>query len=140
MRTNEMVKDYFFRAKWCLKEAEMALSEKNYPMCVRRSQESLEMAIKALLRSMAIEYPKGHDVGDSLIYIEKKLPDYLRSEVPFLKSFLTELSRVRGPAFYGYEREGIPASEAFGKEYAGDTFEKVSKIVSLCEKYLQTMI
>jgi len=140
MRTNEMVKDYFFRAKWCLKEAEMALSEKNYSMCVRRSQESLEMAIKALLRSLAIEYPKGHDVGDSLIYIEKKLPDYLRSEVPFLRSLLTELSRVRGPAFYGYEREGIPASEAFSKEYADDKFQNVSKIVSLCEKYLKTMI
>lgn len=41
MKTNEMVNDYFFRAKWCLKEAEMALSEKNYSMCVRRSQESL---------------------------------------------------------------------------------------------------
>ena len=135
-----MVKDYFFRAKWCLKEAEMALFEKNYSMCVRRSQESLEMAIKALLRSMAIEYPKGHDVGDSLIYIEKKLPDYLRSEVPFLRSLLTELSRVRGPAFYGYEREGIPASEAFSKEYGSDIFQKVSKIVSLCEKHLKTMI
>lgn len=118
----------------------MALSEKNYSMCVRRSQESLEMAIKALLRSMAIEYPKGHDVGDSLIYIEKKLPDYLRSEVPFLRSLLTELSRVRGPAFYGYEREGIPASEAFSKEYADDKFQSVSKIVSLCEKYLKISI
>lgn len=140
MKTNEMVNDYFFKAKWCLKEAEMALSEKNYSMCVRRSQESLEMAIKALLRSMAIEYPKGHDVGDSLIYIEKKLPDYLRSEVPFLRSLLTELSRVRGPAFYGYEREGIPASEAFSKEYADDKFQSVSKIVSLCEKYLKISI
>ena len=29
MRTSEMVKDYLFRAKWCLKEAEMALSEEN---------------------------------------------------------------------------------------------------------------
>ena len=46
---------------------------------MKTNKESLEMAIKALLRSMAIEYPKGHDVGDSLIYIEKKLPDYLRS-------------------------------------------------------------
>ncbi len=27
MKTTEMVKDYLFRAKWCLKEAEMALSE-----------------------------------------------------------------------------------------------------------------
>lgn len=62
------------------------------------------------------------------------------SRIIFSGSLLTELSRVRGPAFYGYEREGIPASEAFSKEYAGDIFQKVSKIVSLCEKYLKTMI
>ena len=60
--------------------------------------------------------------------------------MPFLRSLLTELSRVRGPAFYGYEREGIPASEAFSKEYAGDKFQNVSKIVSLCEKYLNTRV
>jgi len=139
MKTNEMAKDYLFRAKWCLKEAEMALSGENYPMCVRRSQEALELVTKALLRSLAIEYPREHDVGDSLTYIEKKLPNYLNSEIPSLKSFLTELARVRGPAFYGYEREGIPASEAFSNEYASSTFEKVSRIVNLCEKYLQTM-
>ena len=138
MRTSEMVKDYLFRAKWCLKEAEMALSEENNPMCVRRSQEALELVIKALLRSMAIEYPREHDVGDSLAYIEEKLPDYLKSEISSLKSLLTELARVRGPAFYGYEREGIPASEAFSNDYASNTFEKVSKMVNLCEKYLQT--
>ncbi len=140
MKTSEMIKDYFFRAKWCLKEAEMALAEKNNPMCIRRSQEALELITKALLRSMAIEYPREHDVGDSLDYIEKKLPDYLKSELPSLKNLLTELARVRGPAFYGYEREGIPASEAFSDEYAGSTFKKVSRIVNLCEKYLQTMI
>ncbi len=69
MKTTEMVKDYLFRAKWCLKEAEMALSEENNPMCVRRSQEALELVIKALLRSMAIEYPREHDVGDSLTFV-----------------------------------------------------------------------
>ena len=137
MRTTEMVKDYLFRAKWCLKEAEMALSENN-PMCVRRSQEALELVTKALLRSMAIEYPREHDVGDSLAYIEEKLPDYLKSEISSLKSLLTELARVRGPALYGYEREGIPASEAFSNDYASSTFEKVSKMVNLCEKYLLT--
>ncbi|GFO96796.1 HEPN domain-containing protein [groundwater metagenome] len=140
MKTNEMVKDYLFRAKWCLKEAEMALSGKNNPMCVRRSQEALELVTKALLRSMAIEYPREHDVGDSLAYIEKNLPDYLKSEIPSLKSLLTELSRVRGPAFYGYEREAIPASEAFSSEYASDTFKRVSRVIDLCEKYLQTIL
>ncbi|MFZ2071240.1 MAG: HEPN domain-containing protein [Halobacteriota archaeon] len=77
MKTDEMVKDYLYRAKWCLKEAEMALSGENYPMCVRRSQEALELVVKSLLRSLAIEYPREHDVGDALGYIEEKLPDYL---------------------------------------------------------------
>lgn len=139
MKTDEMVKDYLFRAKWCLKEAEMALSGENHPMCVRRSQEALELVIKALLRSMAIEYPREHDVGYALAYIEEKLPDYLKSEMQSLRGLLTELARVRGPAFYGYEREGIPASEAFGDEYASNTFEKVSRLVNLCAKYLQTI-
>lgn len=139
MKTNEMVRDYLFRAKWCLKEAEIALG-KNNPICVRRSQEALELVTKALLRSLAIEYPREHDVGDSLGYIEEKLPEYLKSEMPFLKSLLTELARARGPAFYGYEREGIPANKAFSSEYAGDTFGKVSKIVNLCEKYMQSIL
>ncbi len=116
MKTDEMVRDYLFRAKWCLKEAEMAL-----------------------LRSMAIEYPREHDVGDSLNYVEEKLPSYLKSKIPSLKSLLTELARVRGPAFYGYEGKNIPASEAFSNEYARNTFERVSRIVNLCEKYLQTI-
>jgi HEPN domain-containing protein len=140
MKTGEMIKDYFFRAKWCLKEAEMALSEKNNPMCIRRSQEALELITKALLRYMAIEYPREHDVGDSLVYIEKKLPEYLKSEIPSLRNLLTELARVCGPAFYGYEREGIPASEVFSAEYASSTFSNVSRIVDICKKYLQPMI
>jgi len=135
MKTDEMVEDYLFRAKWCLKEAEMALSGENYPMCVRRSQEALELVVKSLLRSSAIEYPREHDVGDALSYIEEKLPDSLRSEITSLKRLLTELSRIRGPAFYGYERQGIPASEAFSKEYASSTFKEVSRLVNQCAKY-----
>lgn len=137
MKNVEMAADYLFRSERCLKEAEMALTERDFPGTVRRSQEALELAVKAVLRYLAIEYPREHDVGESLTQAAKDLPDYLRDKIPEIQTFLTELARVRGPAFYGYEREGISARKAFGPEYAEDTFRKVSEIVKLCVRYLR---
>lgn len=127
-----MAKDYAERAKWCLKEAELALIGNNSAICVRRSQEALELAAKSVLRYLAVEYPSEHDVSDALMEVEKKLPPYLVSELQSITKALAELARVRGPAFYGYEREGIPASRAFSKEYAKSTFEEVKRLVGLC--------
>jgi HEPN domain-containing protein len=127
-----MAKDYAERAKWCLKEAESALLGDNPAICVRRSQEALELAAKSVLRYLAVEYPREHDVSDALKEVEKKLPPYLASELQDMTYTLAELARLRGPAFYGYEREGIPASRAFGKEYAKSTFKKVKHLMKLC--------
>jgi len=92
------------------------------------------------LRCFAIEYPREHDVGDALIYIGEKVPDYLKHEISSLRTLLTELARVRGPALYGYEREGIPASDAFSREYASETFGEVSRLINLCVKYLERVV
>lgn len=35
-----------------------------------------------------------------------------------LAKLVAELAAVRGPAFYWYEREGVPAEKAFEIEYA----------------------
>jgi len=48
---------------------------------------------------------------------------------------LSELDRVRGPAFCGYEAEGLPASEAFSMEYAEGTLRKVKPLVELCIRF-----
>lgn len=136
MKTNEMAADYLSRAKWCLKEAEMALSGGNFPIVVRRSQEALELATKAVLRYLAIEYPREHDIGGALTFIEEKLPGYLRGEVSTARRLLTELARVRGPAFYGYEAEGLPASKAFSQEYASEVFREVSRLINLYAQFL----
>lgn len=45
----EMARDYMLRSKRILREAETALSEGDSAASIRRSQESLEMAVKALL-------------------------------------------------------------------------------------------
>ena len=37
---------------------------------------------------------------------------------------------------YGYEREGIPAKEAFSMDYARQVFARVKELVSLCAKFV----
>nr|MDO8082796.1 HEPN domain-containing protein [Candidatus Freyarchaeota archaeon] len=137
MKNTTMASNYIFRAQRCLREAELALSEKDYAGAVRRSQEALELAIKAVLRYLAVEYPKEHDVGAPLTEVEDRLPNYLKERLQDIQELSTELAKVRGPALYGYEREGTPARDIFGKDYAENTYNTVKEIVDLCSKFLK---
>lgn len=88
------------------------------------------MAAKSLLRALAIEYPKSHDVGPVLLAIEDKLPGDLRKNVKDLSSLVSELAAIRGLAMYGYEREGVPASKVVTESYAREVYGKVSAYVN----------
>jgi len=127
-----MVQEYLYRARRCLEEANLAFEEEDFPGAVRRSQEGLELAVKALLRSRGVEYPREHDVSPALTAVEGRLPDELRLRVAELRSLLGELARVRGPAFYGFEREGIAPRKAFNSEYAEKTLRKVTGLAEAC--------
>ena len=48
-----------------------------------------------------------------------------------IKALSTELATIRGPALYGYEPEGVPASEAFTKDYATEMLEGTRTIANL---------
>ncbi|MBS7622717.1 HEPN domain-containing protein [Candidatus Bathyarchaeota archaeon] len=134
-----MAADSIYRANRCIREAENAFSESDFAGAVRRSQEALELAVKAVLRAMAVEYPHEHDVGEALDVIVDRLPQSLRIRVPKIKELLTELSRVRGPALYGYEREGIPASRAFSKEYSQRAYSEVKVLVKGCSSFIDSL-
>ncbi len=125
-----MAADYLKRSLSCLEEAKFALEREDYPLCVRRSQESLEMAVKSLLRALAIEYPRSHDIGPVLLSIEGKLPEDLRKNVKDLSSLVSELAAIRGLAMYGYEREGVPASKIVTENYAREVYGRVSAYVN----------
>lgn len=125
-----MARDYAFRARRCLKEARLALDEGDSASTIRRSQEALELIVKAFLRLIGIEYPRSHDISDVLLERKDKLASELKDKVEDLARLISELASIRGPAFYGYEREGIPASQAFSLEYAKEVFSKVEGYVS----------
>ena len=131
MRTTKMAKDYAERARWVLKEAEDALAAGNCAVSVRRSQEALELSAKGALRRLAVEYPREHDVSEALEAVADRLPDNIRERVGEIKALSAELARIRGPALYGYEAEGVPASEAFTKDYATETLERTRPIANL---------
>jgi len=135
MKTKRMANDYATTAAWLLKEAENALKAKNNAISLRRSQEALELAAKAVLRRLAIEYPRQHDVSDAFAAVSDRLPEYLKGKTEQITQALSELDRIRGPAFYGYEAEGISPSEAFSKEYAEQTLRKVRPLVEVCIKF-----
>lgn len=89
------------------------------------------MAAKSLLRALAIEYPRTHDVGPVLLSVSNKLPESVRRHIERLSSLISELAAIRGPAMYGYEREGIPASEVVSEGYAEEVLEKVRNYVGM---------
>lgn len=122
-----MASDHIFRAQRCLREAELALKEKDYAGAVRRSQEALELAVKTILRYITVEYPREYDVSGVLAQVEDRLPNYLRERLQDIIELSAELARVRGPALYGYEIEGIPARDTFGRDYAENTYHKVKE-------------
>jgi len=131
-----MARDYVQRALRCLREAELALSEGDAPMAVRRSQEALELAVKALLRAIGVEYPRSHDVSDALLEHGERLPEPIGERVGDLARLVADLAAVRGPAFYGYERERIPASRAFSLDYARRVYERVEPYVREIERLI----
>lgn len=135
MKNVIMAKDYAGRAIWHLKEAENAFEGRNYAVCVRRCQEALELSAKATLRRLAIEYPREHDVSEALQASADLLPGHMRKILGEIEAIMIELARVRGPAFYGYEAEGIPASEAFTQQYAEETLKKVKPLVDIFAKF-----
>jgi HEPN domain-containing protein len=132
-----MARDYILRAKSCSREAEQALNESDAAGVVRRSQEALELAVKAVLRYLGVEYPKEHDVSDALETVKEELSDALKQKLPELKDLSKKLAELRGPAMYGFEREGIPPSRVFTMDFASSTFSKMKEMVDLCREFVE---
>jgi len=62
-----MAREYVRRAEATLEEARRTFEKGDNPLTVRRSQEAVELSLKAVLRFLGIEYPREHDVRDELL-------------------------------------------------------------------------
>ncbi len=136
MNTRRMAEDYIRTAGDCLDQARISFERKNYPLCVRRCQECVEMSLKSILRSTAVEYPREHDVSKALDMVKEKLPDWFSLKIPEFIDISKELSKKRGPALYGYEAEFKPASDIFDESDAEDALISTKAVFGACESLI----
>lgn len=137
MNTKLMALDYVKRARSCFRESRAAFDEKDYPMTVRRVQECVKLSLKAVLRGIAIEYPREHDVSKALDMVKGKVPDWFSYKIPEFAEVSRDLSKKRGPALYGYEAELRPASDIFSKKDAEEALASGEEIFASCNKLIK---
>lgn len=137
MRMEELAKDYVRRAGSRLKDARAALRRGDVPEVIRYSQEAVELSLKACLRSVGIEYPKVHDVGDLLRLHPSRFPEWMRNELEKLAEVSRDLAEKRAPSMYGIEALGKPPSQLFTKDDAKDSLKKARYVHTLASRLLE---
>jgi HEPN domain-containing protein len=127
VRNRNLTEDYLRRAQARLRALDVLFDEASWADVVRESQEVVELALKALLRSAGVEPPRIHDVGDILLAERARMP---ASVVPLLER-LAEASRTlrrdRELAFYG--AEDFTPSTFYKREDAHSARESARTVV-----------
>ena len=137
MTSEAMARDLLARAGGCLREARTAYGEGDHALCVRRAQEAIELAIKGLLRLVGIEFPREHDVSEVLVSAAGRFPELWREVLPDLARRMREITPKRGPAMYGLEAQGIPASQAFDEEDGRGAVTDAEFVYSCCVRFFE---
>ncbi len=135
-RMIKLAESYIGQAEIRLKFAIEAFKFGNYPYALRLSQECVELSLKAALRIIGIEYPKVHDVSDTLLDFKDKFPEWFRSEINFMAKVSIILAGKREIAFYGGEAEFLTPEELISKSEAEEAIEWARKIFEYCRKLL----
>ncbi|HEU5407788.1 MAG TPA: HEPN domain-containing protein, partial [Nitrospira sp.] len=108
-----------------LTEAEASLEQGHFHRTIRKCQESVEMALKGLLRVAGIEYPKAHRVGRVLV--ESAVAQVVPAErLRDIARIADELADAREEAFYGSESSS--AAELFTRNDATDALSKAKTV------------
>jgi hypothetical protein len=103
VRNQDLARDYVIRAAGRLRALDVLFEDGHWADVVRESQEVVELALKALLRSHGVDPPRLHDVSDVLIAERDRLPAAVRAELDALVGVSRALRRDRELAFYGAE-------------------------------------
>lgn len=103
MQNPRLAEDYYRRATVRLKVLDMLCEERSWADVVRESQETVELALKGLLRAAHIETPRVHDVGEALLGNLGSLPKAVQPLTEKLAEHSRTLRRDRELAFCGSE-------------------------------------
>lgn len=132
MTNLEMAWSYLRQAGRILNEAEHYHREEVWNLVVRRAQEAVEMALKALLRAVGVEIPQVHDVAVFLRQHTASFPESVTTNLDRLVSISRGLTREREASFYGDERLGVPPDQLYTRLDAARAIADARFVVDLC--------
>ncbi len=133
----KIAKAYLRQAKARLEDAKDAVVDGNFPYAVRLSQECVELCLKAILKTVGVEYPKVHDVSDVLLEIKDRFPEWFKVELDFLCYSSRILTMKRELCFYGGEEALLSPDEVVNREDADDATSRAERVYTLCEKLIK---
>jgi len=133
-----MALSLFIDAEYSLKEAKNAFAARSYHRAVRRSQEAVELCLKATLRLLGAEYPKKHDVSTALerVIASKRVPEWFRKDIPQFALVSKRLAEERGPAFYGDETLAKPPASLYHERDAKTALQDASVVFDTTKKLM----
>ena len=134
MRNVDLAADYVRRAEARLRALDVLFEAECWADVVREAQETVELALKGLLRACGTEPPRLHDVSDVLLAEVERLPEALRGEVANLAAVSRDLRRDRELAFYG--AEDLTPSDFYSREDALRAVEGARRVIALVRPHV----
>lgn len=110
MTSGSLARSYLKKAQDRLEILDVLLRKGAYSDVVREAQEVVELALKAMLRSVGIEPPKVHDVGSFLKDHRSRFGPGVSDRIDRLAEISKELRKDRELSFYG-DLDFIPTEE-----------------------------
>jgi len=138
MNPEESARRMVSRALVIIDEARFLQERGAWNMVVRRSQEAVELALKATLLWARIGIPHIHDVGPILRQYADRYPETFQRRIPQLASISRMLRAERETSFYGDEQSGAPPESLYLPADAKDAISKAEAVLSACQELIRT--
>jgi HEPN domain-containing protein len=129
--TDDLAKSYLVKARARLKALAVLRDEGAHSDVVREAQELVELALKAMLRSVGVEPPKLHDVGPLLLEHHARFAARVGDRLERAAEISRRLRHDRELAFYG-DVDFVP-TEQYAPADARRAFDDAAWTLDLAE-------
>lgn len=134
MTSPRMGAQYIEEARFRRALVRVAFRRRRWAAVVREAQECVELYLKGVLRLVAVEPARIHDVSNVLKQEAGRFPPWFSAKVENLAEISAQMAADRGIAFYGDEAAGVGAQELFDESDARKAREALGLVARLCER------
>lgn len=117
-------------ARECMGEMDAAIARNSWNLAVRRAQEVVELAMKAVLGYLCVDYPKVHDTADVFIAaLARRQMALTAADAADVRAVSSRLAEKRAPALYFEYDEEAGAARAAAQD-ARRIYELCARLIA----------